>query len=880
MHHCWPLVCAGDPSGRGGDNVNPYRNVLARRGILEAALAAGAKPREYSNRPGITYPAPYTGGTATRWKAMDDSPRGKYRWIPSKPTDCNFYMPFGEAALKEEISRSDGNLWIANGEPGVWAYQAGGIQNVLATLYGEGQKVPGLAETLQRLGAKRVLYPVDKDGVGDKEAGLWRNALRDTSIEFRPLQLPEFVPEKGDVNDLWIALDFEGDLFQESLHELEALIIPQEQPRPARKAPPTSGIDSLQKEEAIEAIGRALGIESYKSNGWSRKNVCCPFHAEDHASSSFNRESGVLNCFAGCGSHSLAELCAHFGIDWQPRQPLQNTPKPTKIHQNVDSNEDPFAHLPDVKPRPRLNPAPTVSDVEPLPDYWLNDIPHGFLTLLLQYDPDGALPFVFIMRAIDTGLWDAQTPFTHRDLLNMRTKLEKIVTGVPSDDTIYRWFAPESPALKTICEIVYIHNSEFVTPKKATIKLGVTNSETHYILRSIPTILRLLLHRARLEGLRLCYPADEAGAVVPFDTTLLKAIGCNEPDALAAALEPVQRLVDQKLAEEQTRAARKLRRYMQRAHQYAANRDVIPFPEDMAIRTTADLRAALARGLQNAGLLDNPTKGDWMWELGINSKNGVDKVFEKAGIHQREQHKAFVITPEKNVGQQLRGHGKQHRAKVLHLELMDSEGHIVGTRLYQSDQQAHSLVCDHAMTGGMVQAVYQLPNEYSLRELPPRKPKAPRVKTEVPPVQRIPVTRKPRVQYYPGEIDPAWLREQQVNLLYALGWAKREGNQTVYINPKTDQKAPDNASIVELLALLSGRDVSEIDGPKMAEAFRVRIRPNIRPPGVGWRLAPIPRQSPLNQSSYSQADTHFDELLRSGQPLNPFSKKAVAHVSA
>ncbi len=459
--------------------------------------------------------------------------------------------------------------------------------------------------------------------------------------------------------------------------------------------------------------------------------------------------------------------------------------------------------------------APVMAD--PTPDYFTGDTPpHGFLTLLLNYDPDGALPFYFITRAIHAGLLNPQN-LTHQAMQEARKALE----NVPSYDTVHQWFG-SSRALSTILEF----NAPVLEDS-----LGATNSNPALKLRSTAAILADLMHRARLEGLQQCYP-EEAGAIAPFDTRLLRAIGCANPGVIADAIEQVRNIVDRKLVDEQSRAGRKLARYLEKARQYAACREVIPL-EGMPILTTADLRAAMARALKISGLAPKPTKSDWMWELGIRSKEGVDSVLERAGISQREDIQKVELDPLKSIPQQLRQYAKQHRAKVLHLELVDKTGKVVRTPFFESDQQVHAAVCDHAMTGGTARAIFQLPNETSLTELPPRKPRtaqenkeAAKSSEKVTEAKKQPGAVKvhgTRPEVYPGEVDPDWLREHQIRLLFWLGWKRKEGRETVFINPKTEQRAPENASIAELLALLSGRDVSEVIGANMKPEFTTRV---------------------------------------------------------
>ena len=182
---------------------------------------------------------------------------------------------------------------------------------------------------------------------------------------------------------------------------------------------------------------------------------------------------------------------------------------------------------------------------------------------------------------------------------------------------------------------------------------------------------------------------------------------------------------------------------------------------------------------------------------------------------------------------------------VLKLELFDEEGRRVRESLYQSDHQAHALVCDHAVSGGFTRAVFQAPNTYTLNEIDrsqPKKRPALLVKTRREQQPKLPVppqqpTAKKVIQpeRYPGEVDAKWLADHLHNLLHWLNWTEKRDADRVYRNPRTGQTAFQNASVAELLALLSGHAVSEIEGPDMPEAFRSFTHRTVRPPGEGWR---------------------------------------------
>lgn len=82
--------------------------------------------------------------------------------------------------------------------------------------------------------------------------------------------------------------------------------------------------------ELINALATAYHAAPPNSNGWSRKNIVCPFHDDHDPSAGFNWKTGVLNCQV-CGAHSPHAQAEHFGIDWRsfypkPSRALHHTP--------------------------------------------------------------------------------------------------------------------------------------------------------------------------------------------------------------------------------------------------------------------------------------------------------------------------------------------------------------------------------------------------------------------------------------------------------------------------------------------------------------------------------------------------------------------------
>jgi len=95
-----------------------------------------------------------------------------------------------------------GILHIVNGEPSVWAAAQEGVAATCMCI-GEGQ-VPNreMIEALKEQGFDSVAIVYDRDETGRKGALRVRRVLREAGIAARVLALPEWVGDKGDVDDL------------------------------------------------------------------------------------------------------------------------------------------------------------------------------------------------------------------------------------------------------------------------------------------------------------------------------------------------------------------------------------------------------------------------------------------------------------------------------------------------------------------------------------------------------------------------------------------------------------------------------------------------------------------------------------------------------
>lgn len=308
-----------------------WEQLLANRGILGAAKQFGWRP----DGAGWSYPVYdekgqhlVIGEPVRRWKAFDSSANPKYNWYPAglKDSRPRYYLLPGTL---DAIKRGMGSVILASGEPDVLAYRSAGAENVLCW-FGEGQTPATLAADLLSWGVRFVECAPDRDQAGLNWAQHIVNAIADKGIGWRIYELPMPLGSKYDINKLWIDCKFDPDCFWEmfiTCNELE--IKPVElKPEPL----PLIKDDKGERDYPIEfyaAIERALNVEGYKDDGFS-KPVRCPLHNDEHASAGWHREKHILHCFVchGNGEWALAkDVAAKLNI--RPESFFTQKPKPS-----------------------------------------------------------------------------------------------------------------------------------------------------------------------------------------------------------------------------------------------------------------------------------------------------------------------------------------------------------------------------------------------------------------------------------------------------------------------------------------------------------------------------------------------------------------------
>jgi len=208
---------------------------LDARGILEPAKRAGWEAHKRNHQLGWRYPVYDLAGevVAWRWKNGDSSGKPKYDWPDGKPQGVEYYAMRGD--LRKAIADAGGVLYIANGEIGVLTLAAAGLPAL--SWFGELSVPKTLAQDLKALGVWRVRYPVDRDDTGTRSGAKVAALLSGSGIDVEILQMPAWLPDKGDTNDLWQALSFDREAFLRALDELEPLALPEpETPAPVERS--------------------------------------------------------------------------------------------------------------------------------------------------------------------------------------------------------------------------------------------------------------------------------------------------------------------------------------------------------------------------------------------------------------------------------------------------------------------------------------------------------------------------------------------------------------------------------------------------------------------------------------------------------------------
>lgn len=268
-----------------------------------------------------------TNGIATRWKSFyslrEQAPESeqatwrKYIWYPEKPEDARYFYP-PAVSLKKAVADAYGTLWVVGGEVAAMSMMEAGFLNSTC-FFGDSNIPDTLVIDLLSFGVERLYMIPDRDESGQACAMNVRDMLKDSGIEFAAYQLPYSLEAKHgkDINDYWLLNDCNPAKFRDAIDLLVSWKLPEPQPKPTYNWDISSYPDTDLPPEFIREIERALDVhQQYNSDGWSRRNVPCPFHDDIHASATWNHNKAILRCHAGCNKSYLAkEVGAYFHLD-------------------------------------------------------------------------------------------------------------------------------------------------------------------------------------------------------------------------------------------------------------------------------------------------------------------------------------------------------------------------------------------------------------------------------------------------------------------------------------------------------------------------------------------------------------------------------------
>lgn len=262
-----------------------HTDILKQRGLLAVATRAGWTPHAVGTSDGWRYPTYTEDGEpceASRWKACNSADRFKYLWIPKDAQRPTYYLLPGTVAAIEEWGSV---VHLVAGEIDLLTMHAAGWPNVLSW-YGE-QNVPKtLATDLKRMGVKRAVYYPDCDTPGMKAARAVWDTLRDSEIEIRFRKLDGEDESGYDLNDVWQAVQFHPQTFQERLAACPVLTFEDDAPRQStlheRLSAPSGANDW--RNEWIDTIIDALGAPDTREGGVDRWHCPLPSHPDKHPS--------------------------------------------------------------------------------------------------------------------------------------------------------------------------------------------------------------------------------------------------------------------------------------------------------------------------------------------------------------------------------------------------------------------------------------------------------------------------------------------------------------------------------------------------------------------------------------------------------------------
>jgi len=279
---------------------------LRARGIDQDTLDAfgiEAHPGYKDDFPYWVYPVYDASGFIVAWrgKAMTKSARKKYRWWTERMPSASWalYMPHTVQPGK--------GLIIAAGEPDVWLLTALKIP-ACSFLNGETSVPAPDSKAIGQIVARepaRCIVIYDNDEAGHTGAVKTVRALRLSGLNADAKALPSYLPENGDITDLYAACGHDRAAFIEVMGALPTIEIPAE-PTPIRRKrsslPDVPGpISAFKEKYRLRDIAEQIVPLTTHASGRYLTGKC-PFHDDRSPSFVVWPDIDKWRCF-GCGKH-------------------------------------------------------------------------------------------------------------------------------------------------------------------------------------------------------------------------------------------------------------------------------------------------------------------------------------------------------------------------------------------------------------------------------------------------------------------------------------------------------------------------------------------------------------------------------------------------
>ena len=606
------------------------RAYLVDRHIFESAITAGVwvEREESTGQDVLVSREKRRDGSpgATRRRLLtpvraNDKKQAKVRWqYAGQKTDEPFHYIGTLDESKGAIAADGGNLYIVEGEFGVLSLHTMGIRNVIG-IYGISTIPKDIATIFNELGVIRCIYCVDNDKAGERGASNLRTLLHDSGWkgeqEYRKFAGPG-IADKGDANDLLCHHFPDMSGARAALAALPKFV-PGIKQKPVQRISAGTDHDQQGWDAVKEVIRIALGVERFKSNGYS-KNIRCPnpLHEDKTPSAAWHKD-GYCTCHACGESFNAKQVAEWLDIDWRA---LIRPQRSFVSAGNID-----------LDAAPQIDSTEAPLSFDQAPDSWLRQL------IKFCTKTEAAL-FHFALRLCRTG------PLAQGFYIDEFIEALRSLGCHLKADTIKKFF-------KT--EVFKDDNHPFFG--KVDPSDGSSVRKCKFRLRSQDDIQRRRAQRIRYRVYEEKF-GEHPDILIGFEVFAEALPGSTFPKTLKSALEPLYKEQKQRFDSLIHSCERIIAGYLADLDDLTAT----PLP-DWTINKPCEMTAMLARGIYDADPQDR-SKREWAWLLGI-SESSVDATLKRAAI------KRTAYTEEKEVDSQreAKDWARELGAKIVGLEV-------------------------------------------------------------------------------------------------------------------------------------------------------------------------------------------------------------------